>query len=167
MKQSNQRRPVLDDTKQREICAILAVGGTRRLAGRYVGCSGEAIRKSAERDKAFRDALDKAESQHELSELQRIQTAAKKEQYWRAAAWLLERTYPDRYLARRRNFLSPAQWIGAMTTFAELIAERMPDKRHRQWVLDAMRSVIEQMKRELQRSQPTKLKVRKKKDRPR
>ena len=31
------RKPVLDDAKRREICAILAIGGTRRMAARYVG----------------------------------------------------------------------------------------------------------------------------------
>ena len=44
------RPPVLDDAKRREICAILAMGGNRETAARYVGCHRTTIANTAERD---------------------------------------------------------------------------------------------------------------------
>ena len=37
------RKPAPDDAKRREIFAILAIGGTRTMAARYVGCSLDTI----------------------------------------------------------------------------------------------------------------------------
>ena len=31
-------KPKIDETRQNEICAILSVGGTRRMAAQYIGC---------------------------------------------------------------------------------------------------------------------------------
>src|SRR5690242_15717663 len=48
---------ILDDKKCAAIFGILAVGGTRRLAARYVGCSPATIHNAARRDKDFRRQL--------------------------------------------------------------------------------------------------------------
>jgi hypothetical protein len=47
------RKPGLDDAKRREICAILAIGGTRRMAAHYVGCSVDTVGRTALCDPAF------------------------------------------------------------------------------------------------------------------
>ena len=90
------RPPVLDDAKRREILAILTVGCSRRAAAKYVGCAPATIANTAARDPEFAEQLRQAESKAEVGYLKNIRKAAKKEQYWRAAAWALERKYPER-----------------------------------------------------------------------
>ena len=88
---SSQRPTVLNEQQQTDVCAILFLGATRTVAARYVNCSTRTIRETALADRNFRKRLKRAESNHEVNNLQHIQNAAKKEQYWRAAAWALER----------------------------------------------------------------------------
>lgn len=78
------RRPALDEIKRREVCAILAMGGSRATAARYVGCAVSTILRTSQRNRTFRGELRKAESSAEVIQLQHIHTAGKKN--WRAAA---------------------------------------------------------------------------------
>jgi hypothetical protein len=129
------RPPVLDDTKRREVCAVLSMGGSRRLAARYVGCAPATIRNTAERDPEFAAQLDQAEGQHELLYLRNIQAAAKKEQYWRAAAWMLERRYPERYAERPLGAITVEQIIELLAQFAEIVVQELPHRDDQQRVL--------------------------------
>ena len=129
------RPPVLDETKRREICAVLSMGGSRRLAARYVGCAPTTIMNTAERDPEFRDQLMQAEGQHELLYLRNIQAAAKREQYWRAAAWMLERRYPERYAQLRPGTVTVQQIIELLAQFAEIVVQELPDGKDQQRVL--------------------------------
>lgn len=51
---------------------------------------------------AFSDSITKAMADAELTDLILIGKAAKQEKYWTAAAWRLERKYPQRYGANRQ-----------------------------------------------------------------
>ena len=75
------RPPVLDQVKRGQICAILAVGSTRTVAARYVGCAVSTIRATAIRDPEFLAQLQHAESRHEVGHLQAIQAAATSGKY--------------------------------------------------------------------------------------
>ncbi len=85
----------IDEGRQREICAIIAVGGSRRTAAKYVGCSPDSIRRRADRDPEFAKRLKRAESDFEVIHLSNIQQAGKKS--WNASAWMLERVHPERF----------------------------------------------------------------------
>ena len=89
------RPPVLDHVKKGQILAILSVGCNRRIAARYVGCSPKTIQNTADREPEFAKQLHHADHGAEIEYLKRIRTAAQKEQYWRAAAWALERLNPE------------------------------------------------------------------------
>ncbi|MGD0384451.1 MAG: hypothetical protein ABSA77_13100, partial [Thermoguttaceae bacterium] len=91
------RPPVLDEIKQREIVAIISMGCSRRTAARYVGCDPKTIQNTAERDEIFAEKLERAQSQAVVTHVKYIYSAAKKAQYWRAAAWALERLNPEEY----------------------------------------------------------------------
>src|SRR5580693_8951341 len=100
---------ILDDYKQGEICAIVMVGGTRRLAAEYVGCHPETIRRTCLRDPQFAERLRKADCGPEINLLRAIQIATKDPKQWRAAAWALERLFPERYARRRPGAITPEQ----------------------------------------------------------
>ncbi len=88
-------KPVLDDVKSAEIMALLSQGCSRRAAAEYVGCSHNTIANTAKRDEKFARRMRQAEILCELNALRNINSGSLKS--WRAAAWLLERTRPERY----------------------------------------------------------------------
>jgi len=99
------RPRLLDETKQREICALVSAGCSLMTAARYVGCSTTTIRREALRNVAFDDRLRRAELTAQFSPLQAMRRAADK--HWRAAAWLLEHTDPDQFGRRYATQCSP------------------------------------------------------------
>jgi hypothetical protein len=98
-------KKTLDDEKRAAIYGILAVGGTRRLAARYVGCSPATIHNTVLRDAEFRRRIRKAEVRAEYDFLSTIRAAAAKKdaRYWQAAKWALQHMYPERYSRRART----------------------------------------------------------------
>ncbi len=120
------RRPVLDDGKRREILAILSVGCSQNMAARYVGCSQRTIRREAERDPKFAERLAQATCNAELGLVKNIRNAAKKEQYWRAAAWALERGFPEKYARRGPDVITADQLGQILSQFAERITKLLP-----------------------------------------
>ena len=95
------RPRALDNAKRREICALVAGGCTTKEAARYVHCSPRTIRREAARDPEFDANLRHSEMYAELSPLRAMQHAVAT--HWRAAAWFLERAYPERFARRNQN----------------------------------------------------------------
>ncbi|HUT94889.1 MAG TPA: hypothetical protein VMY37_35855 [Thermoguttaceae bacterium] len=141
------RRPVLDEFKRREILAILAVGGSRRTAASYVGCALSTIQNTADRDLQFTQNLGQAEHQAEIAYLKSIQKAARKEQYWRAAAWVLERKNPDDFARRRPNVFTPDQITLILARFAEIVVNEVPVAAYRKNVLKKLDAMIVDLRR--------------------
>lgn len=132
---SDPARRGLDEFRKREILAILSVGCSRRTAARYVGCSPSTIRRTAERDPAFAESLHKAESKAQILFMKNIAAAARKEQYWRAAAWALERLNPEDYAARSPHSVTLEQIRTLVSEFARIIVEEVPLAAHRKRIL--------------------------------
>jgi hypothetical protein len=89
------RRRVLDDAKRREICAYVAGGCNVREAARFVRCNINTVRREAERNPEFDEQLRRAQTYAQLSPLRAMQLASAT--HWRAAAWMLERAFPNRF----------------------------------------------------------------------
>ncbi|MEN6405529.1 MAG: hypothetical protein ABFC77_03560 [Thermoguttaceae bacterium] len=122
------RPPVLDDGKRREVLAILSVGCSQAVAAQYVGCAPTTIQNTAERDPKFAVELNRARCNAELGLVQNIRNAARKEQYWRAAAWALERNFPEKY-ARHGPDVITVEHIGLLLAkFSEIVVQESPEK---------------------------------------
>jgi len=132
------RRPILDEIKQREILALLTVGCSRRTAARYVGCARSTIQNTAQRDPKFAEKLRQANYHAEIGFLKTIQKAGRKEQYWRAAAWALERTMPERYARRGPDVITVEQISHLLSQITDLIVEEVPVDRFRKNVVKRM-----------------------------
>ncbi len=126
---------MLDENQQRDICAILTVGGTRRMAAEYAGCHIEAIRRTALADRDFALRIRKAEVGPEITLLRNIQVAASDPKQWRAAAWALERLYPDRYARRPPDAIGPEQLEEIIRQLGQIVVGEVPVKRFRERVL--------------------------------
>jgi hypothetical protein len=98
------RPTLLDEARQREICALVSTGICRTSAARYVGCSLSTLRRTCDRDPQFAEQLRQAEATTERSALAAIREQATRS--WRAAAWLLERLHTDRYAHKPAQGLS-------------------------------------------------------------
>jgi hypothetical protein len=132
------RPPVLDHVKKGQILAILGVGCSRRIAARYVGCSPRTIQNTADREPEFAKQLRRADHGAEIEYLKRIRTAAQKEQYWRAAAWALERLNPEDFARRPLGMLTLGQVKTLMTRLAEIVLAEIPVADRRKRVLKAV-----------------------------
>lgn len=101
MAKTEGRERVLDATKQREICALVSVGTSMRKAAQYVGCCRKTIEREAKRNPEFAERLQRSRVSTQLGPLQSMRQAVQSD--WRAAAWMLERTDPDRFGRRTQS----------------------------------------------------------------
>jgi hypothetical protein len=129
------RPPVLDDLKQRDIITILSVGCSRRTAAKYVGCAPSTIQNTAERIGKFADKLHRAENQAVVTHMTNIHKAAKKEQYWRAAAWALERLNPEEYATPHPDMITFEQASRLIDCFARIVIEAVPIDAYRKSIV--------------------------------
>ena len=134
-------RRVLDDMKQREVLAILSVGCSQSMAAKYVGCSPQTIRREAARDPKFAKKLRQAKGNAELGLVKNIRKAANKEQYWRAAAWALERMFPEKYARRGPDVITAEQLAQVLAQLAERIIEQVPVDAYRKNIVKAVESL--------------------------
>jgi len=131
-------RPIcLDAAKKAQILTIVSLGGTRAMAARFVGCTRRTIRNEARRDPEFAAALAKASDATELSYLQSIRKAAQESRHWRAAAWVLERTRPQRYGPRRPDTISFPQMRQFISELVAIVTEEVP-ARYRKRILQRL-----------------------------
>jgi len=86
---------MLDDARQREVCALLSAGCSLQAAAQYIQCAPNTIRREAERNPDFGRRFREARLNAQLSPLQAMRKAAAS--HWRAAAWMLERADPDHF----------------------------------------------------------------------
>jgi hypothetical protein len=129
------RPPVLDEGKQREIVAIISMGCSRRTAAQYVGCAPSTIQNTAERNEKFAEKLDRGRSQAVVTHVKNINSAAKKAQYWRAAAWALERLNPEEFAAPHPNAITLEQASRVIDYFARIVIEAVPVDAYRKSIV--------------------------------
>lgn len=136
------RPPVLDDGKRREILAILSTGCSQAMAAEYVGCSVSTIQRTVERDPLFAESLGKARNNAELGLVRNIRNAANNEKYWRAAAWALERFFPNKYHPGSPHVISAEQLALVLTQFAHMIVAQVPVARYRKNIIKSLESMV-------------------------
>ncbi len=139
-------KAILDGYKRREILAILAAGGTRPMAAKYVGCTSKTIQNTAQRDPKFAEELRRRTHESEIGYLQNIRNAARDERHWRAAAWALERICPERYGPRRPHTVTVEQVKELLAQFAEIIVEEVPVAEFRKRILKRLDGLSSDLK---------------------
>jgi hypothetical protein len=135
------RPPVLDEARRRTIIALVSNGSSRRMAAAYVGCSPSTITRTAARDPEFAARLARAEGNAETEALALIRKAARKERYWRAAAWILERKNPADFGPCKRDVVTEDRLRRVLGSLATLVVKDISDEKfeHVLWRLDQIR----------------------------
>jgi len=139
------RRPVLDDTKKREILAILSVGCSRRAAAAYVGCAVKTIANEMRRDENFTAEIERRETSVEIGYIRNIQNAAKSEKNWRAAAWFLERRFPEEFGPKKSESLRHSQIEDLLFGLAGIIGAEVPVAAFRKQILKRLQRMMQKL----------------------
>jgi hypothetical protein len=119
------RKRVLDEMKQREVCALVAAGCGFEAAAHYVGCNSRTIRREALRDADFYERLRQAELRAGLGPLDALRKAS--QTHWRAAAWFLERTQPNRFGRRNLGKFTERQFSAMVGHTWAIVIEEVKD----------------------------------------
>ena len=136
-------RAVLDEAKRQRILAILTCGGSRRMAARYVGCSGGTITRTAARDPPFAEQLAHAEANLEIESLRAIRNALKQDRYWRAAAWVPEKKHSRGFSAQRPRGFTTAEVFEMVAQILASLGPRISDE-DRRGAMETLGSLIQE-----------------------
>jgi hypothetical protein len=82
--------------KMRTILRAIEIGATHRIAAMSAGVSERTLKQWTDEDPEFREQVDIAESKSAIRLLAKVEQAANNGD-WKAAAWKLERRFPQEY----------------------------------------------------------------------
>ena len=126
-----------------EILALLSAGYSRTTAAKYIHRAPATVQQEILEDPDFAQQVAKAEEGSEMFYLSCIRRAALKEQYWRAAAWVLERRIPHRYGAIKPESLTAEQVQKFLEKCVQIIADELPDDEQRAKILNRLAEEME------------------------
>lgn len=130
--------------EKKNILAIITVGCSRETAARYARCSTALIRREITEDPKFAAEMAKAAEDSEVYFINKIRKAADKEQYWRAAAWALERRCPNRYAPRGSGTLSMDQVRQLISRFTDIVVQSIPQGAERRLLIRRIHELLRQ-----------------------
>ena len=113
------RKPLLDEAKRREICEILAIGGTRTLAAAYVGCRSTRSPAPASEPRVCRTASP-GRGRVRNPPLAKPSQRRSRPPAMAGRRLALERLYPERYARRPTAHhdpqvqIAPSRALGAL-----------------------------------------------------
>jgi hypothetical protein len=128
------------DAKRAELVAHVHQGATVAEAASIVGVSLRTVQLAGQRNDDFHHDLELAKHNAKVDPEKLMRRAASA--HWRAAAWLLERTDPDRYGKRPPNSCRPETLRQMNDWLIETALEATPPE-HREAVYRRMRSVAD------------------------
>jgi hypothetical protein len=123
------RRRILDEEKKVVLCERVAKGATVEDAAETVGVSLRTVQRERKLDEDFDHELQLSLRQTP-DPLKMMQAASRT--HWRAAAWLLERTDPEKFAKRAKNSASPAQFHAGLEFVMEAALAAIPPELHEQ-----------------------------------
>ena len=140
------RKP-LTSQERGQVLALLSAGYSRTTAAKCIHRSPTTVQREIEECSEFAEQVAKAEEGSEMFYLSCIRRAALKEQYWRAAAWVLERRLPERYASKKPESLTAEQVQKFMAACLQIIAEELPDAEQRERIFNRLESELQSQDR--------------------
>ena len=139
--------PRVSDSQKRGIVAGISVGLSRLSACKYANITVFDLESAMKSDIDFFRAVRRAEEEAEIFYLQRIRTAAsQKDQNWRAAAWWLERSRPDRYGRTKPDAITEEQLQTFLMQVLDIIAASVQDADLSASILDKISGVLQSVR---------------------
>jgi hypothetical protein len=137
--------PVLDAEKKAKVLEVVAAGFPIRYAARYVGCDEGTIRHAGQRDPEFYDQVKYAQFRAEYDLVKNIRAASESGKNWRAAAWSLERLFPDRYGPHHRDEITNEHLVQLSRTYLAIVKRRVPEPLREEVIKEMRRASAEMM----------------------
>jgi len=128
----------LTAAQHREIFAILAVGGTFKLAADYCGCLVCDIKLAVKTIPEFADQCKRQALRPELEMLKSLLAAAREPKQWRAAAWALERMYPKRYARHLTQAVTRTDLTQFLAGLVKIITTEVPSPQLRKKIMQRL-----------------------------
>jgi hypothetical protein len=142
MQQRFGRPRALDEDLCAEICNLVSAGHSVPAVARIVGRDVRTIRRHAQRDDNFARLLGVAEVSARNDPLKMVRRAASGS--WRAAAWLLERTDPERYAKQAPATCRPQDVDKTFTRIMETVLREIPNEPARRSMYHNLAKVMEE-----------------------
>jgi hypothetical protein len=127
------------------VLEVVAAGFPIRYAARYVGCDEGTIRHAGQRDPEFYDQVKYAQFRAEYDLVKNIRTASESGKNWRAAAWSLERMFPDRYGPHHRDEITQEHLVQLSRTYLAIVKRRVPEPLREEVIKEMRRASAEMM----------------------
>ncbi len=124
----------MDAMKKHDLVVLLSTGMTQKEAAGYVGVDARSIRRELKRDPDFANDYGRAQTAGKFRLLSLINAAAGRGN-WHAAAFLLERLWPEEFGRRAAESFSKADVTAIAGSLADVAAEFVPKEK-----LPALRS---------------------------
>jgi hypothetical protein len=140
-----QKRKRLTPKERDEVLAILSAGCSRSAAARCVRCSLHMLKREIQKNPQFAEQVAKAEEGIELFYVSRIRSAAQEKQYWRAAAWALERRLPNRYGGKKQGILTTDQVQRFMAKCIQILVDELPSHQQRETIFNRLSEELEEI----------------------
>jgi hypothetical protein len=112
--------------KQQELLAHVAHGSTVEESAETIGVSLRTVQREAQENESFNRDLHRALDSAPTDPYQLMLRAART--HWRAAAWLLERSDPDRFGKRSPNSCRPEQMMELASSLIEAALAFVPSE---------------------------------------
>ncbi|MGD9648485.1 MAG: hypothetical protein AB7U73_22435 [Pirellulales bacterium] len=128
---------ILDEKQRRQILAFVGLGCSQVTAARMANCSLADVQETLEQDPELLEQVVQAAGELEGRALQAIEAAWEKN--WRAACWLLERLYPERYARRPPNSVLAEDARTFLSEVALLVEQHVAAGPEREKLLSALR----------------------------
>ena len=138
------KKRILTETEKKGVLAIITVGCSRETAAKYARCSTKKLRDEIAADPKFATEIKRAEEDSEIFFVNKIRKAADKEQYWRAAAWALERRCPNRYAPRGAKTLTLDDAKQIVAKLADIVIQEVPTGAERRRILKRIHELVKE-----------------------
>lgn len=128
-------RVLADAAKRKTVQGILAAGGTRDMAARYVGVHPRTLANEIRRDAEFQRQIAEAEIGFEIGLLKTIREAGGSATGWRAAAWQLERRFPERYRRQGAALFTVGEVEDLLRQLCDIVLDETPEAATRERIV--------------------------------
>lgn len=133
---------LLDEIWKKQVVALVGLGCGFESAAGYAGVTAGQIRREIGINETFAGEVRRAEERAEVYFLSQIKKAAEKEQYWRAAAWALERRIPNRYAPRGPETMTMDDIREIFRKLAAIILAEVSQSKDRKRVVAQINQVL-------------------------
>jgi hypothetical protein len=117
------------------------------MAARIANCHPATLRAEMRRDREFANRVEQCETKLESLCMKTLREASSDTKHWRAAAWTLERLYPNRYGKRKSDTVTVDEARQVMVQVYEIVSAELPVKKFRKRIFDRLSVVMMRLDR--------------------